>query len=269
MVMKKFSILGRAVFLTLTLALVVASCSKDDPAAPMVSLTETSFNGLTGEIASTTATVTSEANFRTLRITKFVGTDVDESYGTNGTLEVNESSYTLEYELGEEGLEEPIRFNFTAEDEEGQTGSADFIVTTEVSLRFLLLNYDWRWHSKAGVIFEGDPETEQILPCEEDNVYSFFEDGTMSIDYGELTGSGGGTCDFDGLRVEERWELDESTNTLTLFVVNAFDPDDVDEQEYRVTHFTTMEIRSEHTVDLTDFGGVVWDWKYIWRAQPK
>lgn len=267
--MKKNSIFKWGTLFTLAIAMLFAACSKDDPAAPMVTLTETDYNGQTGDIATTTATVSAEAEVTSFRVSKFIGTDIDANYGTNGTMEVSGNSFTLEYELGEEGLEEPIRFNFTAEDENGNTGSADFIVTTEVSLRFLLLNYNWRWHSKVGKILEADPEEEQIIPCEEDNVYTFNEDGTMSIDYGELTGSGGGTCDFDGLRVEERWELDEDSNTLTLFVVNVFDPTDVDEQEYRVTDFSLQAIKSEQTIDLTDFGGVEWDWKFEWRAEPK
>ena len=253
----------------IALTLTVVSCKKDDPAGPMVTLSQTDFNGNTGQTASTTATVVAEGGFKSLKITKFIGTTVDMSYGTGGTLEVTNSTFTLEYTLNEEGVTEPIRFNFTAEDNNGKTGSADFIVTTNLTLRYLLLNFNWRWHSKVGKVFAADPEAEQILPCEQDNVYTFNPDGTMSIDYGPITGTGGGTCDFDGLRVEERWELNESTNTLTLFLVNAFDPNDVDAQQYRVTNFSLQAIRSEQTIDLTIFGGVVWDWKFEWRAVPK
>jgi hypothetical protein len=267
--MKKYSFLTLAATCLLAVSVMMSSCSKDDPAGPVVTLSSTDYNGETGDVATTTATVMAEAGLRALRITKFIGADLDMSYGTNGTLEVTSSTYTLEYELGEEGVENPIRFNFTAEDENGNTGTADFVVTTEVSLEFLLVNYNWRWHSKLGKIFEGDPETEQILPCEEDNIYIFNADGTMSIDYGPITGTGGGTCDFDGLRVESNWELNAAGDELTIFLVNAFDPADIQQQVYRITSFNLMEIRSEQTVDLSDFGGVIWDWKFTWRAVPK
>ncbi len=267
--MKKKSLFMFAAMCLLAMAIQITSCKKEDPDAPVVSLTATEFTGKTGETASTTASVVADGGLTTFRVTKFIGTTIDNTYGTNGTMEISGSSFTLQYELNEEGVLEPIRFNFTATDENGKTGSADFIITTELSFRFLLLNYDWRWHSKRGRIFEEDVESEQICPCEQDNIYSFNANGTMSIDYGALTGSGGCTCDFDGFRVEETWALNAAETELTIFAVNVFDPSDVDAQVYRITGFNLMEIRSEQTVDLSVFGGIVWDWKFVWRAVAK
>lgn len=267
--MKKFSFLTLAALCMMAVSVMMSSCTKDDPDAPVVSLSSTDYNGKTGDVATTTATVTAEGGLSTLKITKYIGADIDMSYGTNGTLEVTSSTYTLEYELGEEGVTNPIRFNFTAEDDNGNTGTADFVVTTEVSLEFLLVNYNWRWQSKEGKVFEADPVSEQILPCEEDNVYTFNSDGTMSIDYGAITGTGGGTCDFDGLRVETNWALNAAGDELTITLVNVFDPADIQEQVYKVNSFNLMEIVSEQTIDLTVFGGVIWDWEFTWRAEPK
>ncbi len=253
----------------LTAALQFSACKKEDPDGPVVTLSSTEFQGKTGETASTSVTVVAEGGLRSLRVTKYIGTTVDNSYGTNGTFEVTGASFTLVYQLNEEGVSEPIRFNFTAEDENGKTGSADFIVTTELSFRFLLLNYNWRWNSKLGKLLDSDPESEQICDCEKDNVFSFNANGTMSIDYGALTGSGGCTCEFDGLRVEERWELNADETELTIFAVNAFDPADVDAQVYRVKEFSLTEIVTEQTVDLSAFGWAIWDWKFVWRAVAK
>ncbi|MCO6478031.1 MAG: hypothetical protein J5I94_15470 [Phaeodactylibacter sp.] len=264
-------ILFLAVGLMAAGTLLVSSCNEDEEpvAAPTVSLSESTFTGKIGDVATTTATVTAVGGLKTLRVTKYLGTEIDPSYGTNGTMEVSSSTFTLEYTLTDEGLETPIRFNFEAEDEKGQTGDADFIITTELSVKYLLLNFDWQWDSKLGKCLDSEPETEQILECEEDNIYSFNEDGTMSIDYGAITGMGGGTCDFDGIRPATDWELNDDETELTITNTNVFDPNDVQIEVYRITSFDAMEINSEQTIDLTAFGCVVWDWKFTWRAVPK
>ncbi|MCB0564791.1 MAG: hypothetical protein KDD01_10490, partial [Phaeodactylibacter sp.] len=250
--------------------LLVSGCKDDEPAvaAPSVSLSASTFSGKIGEMATTTATVNAPGGLKALRITKYLGTDIDPAYGTNGTMEVSASTFTLEYTLADEGLETPIRFNFEAEDDKGQTGDADFIITTELSMKYLLLNFNWAWKSKMGKCLDTEPESEMILDCEKDNVYIFNEDGTMGIDYGAITGMGGGTCDFDGLKPPTNWELNDDETELTITNTNAFDPADVQIEVYRITDFDAMEIKSEQTIDLTVFGCVIWDWKFTWSATP-
>lgn len=265
-------ILFMAAALLATGTLVFSGCDKDDEdpvAAPAVSLSATSFTGKVGETASVTATVTAPGGLKALRITKYLGTDVDPSYGTNGTQEVTTSTFTLNYELTEEGLQTPVRFNFEAEDNEGQMGDADFIITTELSVKYLITNFNWRWDSKVGKCLESDPETEQIFECEKDNVYIFNEDGTMTIDYGALTGAGGGTCEFDGLKPPASWSLTNDESELTITSINVFDPNDVQVEVYRITDFSAAEINSTQTIDLSVFGCVIWDWKFTWKAVPK
>ncbi|MCB0551056.1 MAG: hypothetical protein KDD19_26025 [Phaeodactylibacter sp.] len=253
-------------------ALLVSGCNNDDEQpvdAPSVSLSASTFSGKIGETATTTATVTAPGGLKALRVTKYLGTDIDPTYGTNGTMEVTSSTFTLEYTLADEGLETPIRFNFEAEDDKGQTGDADFIITTELSMKYLLLNFNWQWKSKMGKCLDSEPESEMILDCELDNIYIFNEDGTMGIDYGAITGTGGGTCDFDGLKPPTTWEMNDDETELTITSVNVFDPADVQVELYRITSFDAMEINSEQTVDLTVFGCVIWDWKFTWSAVPK
>lgn len=91
----------------------------------------------------------------------------------------------------------------------------------------------------------------------------------MGIDYGAITGTGGGTCDFDGLKPPTTWEMNDDETELTITSVNVFDPADVQVELYRITSFDAMEINSEQTVDLTVFGCVIWDWKFTWSAVPK
>lgn len=248
----------------------VSSC-KDDEAkpAPTVTLSASTFSGKIGETASVTATVVAPEGLKELRITKYLGTTVDATYGTNGTKTVNHESHTEDYVLAEEGLTTPVRFNFTAEDNKGQTGTADLVITTEPSVRYLLTKFNWQWKSKVGKCLASDPETEQIFECEKDNVYTFNADGTYALDYGALTGSGGGTCDFDGFRAPTTWELNSTETELTIRAVNIFDPNDVQTEVYKIQEATTTSIKSSQTIDLSVFGCVVWDWKFEWTAKPK
>ncbi len=255
-----------------TAVLTTTSCDKDDDpvAAPVVTLSAANFTGKTGETASVTATVVAAGGLKSLTITKYLGTTVDASYGTNGSKTVTHESHTETYELNEEGLSTPVRFSFVAEDEKGQTGSADFIITTEASTEYLLTNFNWQWKSKRGKCLDSEPETEQILDCEKDNVYSFNADGTYTLDYGAITGMGGGTCDFDGFRVPTTWTLNAEQTTLTIVSVGAFDPNDVQTEVYNITEANNTTIKSTQTIDLSVFGcGAPYDWKFEWTAKPK
>lgn len=257
--------------LLITSVFSISSCKKDDDAkpAPTVTVSAATFTGKIGETATVTVTVVAPEGLVSLKTTKYKGTDVDASFGTGGTETSTELTHTHTYVLSAEGLTTPIRFNFTAEDEKGQTGSADFIITTEPSNTYLLTTFNWKWKSKVGKIFAADPESEQILPCEEDNIYSFNADGTYSLDYGAVTGTGGGTCDFDGFRAPTTWSLNAEETSLTILSVNVFDPADIQTEVYNITEGTTASMKSTQTVDLTAFGGIIYDWKFEWTAVPK
>ncbi len=249
----------------------LTSCGDDDDAtpAPTVTLSATTFSGKIGETASVTATVVAAGGLKSLTITKYLGTTVDATFGTNGIKTETHLSHTETYVLSEEGLSTPVRFKFEATDEKDQTASADFIITTEPSVAYLLTTYDWQWKSKVGKVFDADPETEQIVDCEKDNVFSFNEDGTYTLDYGALTGSGGGTCDFDGFRAPTTWTLNADESELTIMAVNVFDPNDIQTEVYKITEATSTSLKSTQTVDLTAFGGIIYDWKFEWSAKPK
>ena len=255
-----------------TSALTFSSCKKDDDtkAAPTVTLDVTSFTGKIGQTASVAVVVVAKEGLKSLTITKYLGTTVDASYGTAGTKTVTTLTHAEDYVLNEEGLSAPVRFKFEATDNKDQVSSADFIVTTEASTSYLLVKYNWQWKSKVGKIFDTDPgESEQILACEEDNVYSFNADGTYTLDYGAITGTGGGTCDFDGFRAPTTWTLNADETVLTIMAVNIFDPADIQTEVYNITDATITSMKSTQTVDLTAFGGIIYDWKFEWTAKPK
>ena len=248
----------------------ISSCKDDepDPDAPTITLSAASFSGKTGEMATTTATVTAPGGLASFTVTKFLGLDADPSFGTSGTMAVT-SPYTLNYDLAGEGLDTPVRFAFAAEDDNGKTASVDFVVTTEASVEYLLTNFNWQWKSKLGKCLESEPETEQIVECETDNVFTFNADGTMSIDYGAQTGSGGGTCDFDGVVPETSWELNADESALTITKINAFDPNDIRMEVYNIVSADAIAIESTSTIDLTVFGCIVYDWTFVWSGVPQ
>lgn len=254
-----------------TSVLTVQSCKKDDDtkAAPTVALTTSAYSGKIGETATVGVAVVAPEGLKSLVITKYLGTTVDATYGTNGSKTVTTSTYEENYVLNEEGLDTPVRFKFEATDNKDQVSSADFIVTTEPSVAYLLVKYDWQWKSKVGKVYDTDPESEQIVDCEKDNVYTFNADGTYSLDYGAITGMGGGTCDFDGFRAPTTWSLNADESELTIMAVNVFDPNDVQTEVYTITSADATSIKSTQTVDLTAFGGIIYDWKFEWSAKPK
>lgn len=236
---------------------------------PTVSLSATTFSGKIGQTASVTATVVAPAGLRSLKVTKYKGTTVDATFGTNGTETFTDLVHAHTYVLTAEGLSTPIRFKFEAEDNKGQKGSADYIITTEPSVAYLLTTYDWLWKSKLGKCLASDPETEQILDCEKDNYYSFNADGTFKLEYGAVTGSGGGTCDFDGFRMPTTWTLNADESQLTIKAVNVFDPTDIQTEVYKIKVANSTKIESTQTIDLSAFGCVIYDWTFIWTAKPK
>ena len=254
-----------------TTALVLNSCKKDEAKpAPTVTLTATTFSGKIGATATTAVTVTAPGGLKSLKITKYKGTAIDATFGTNGTETYSDLTHTLNYVLAEEGLTTPIRFKFAAEDDKGQIGTNDFIITTEPSVSYLLVKYDWQWKSKVGKVLASDPgESEQILDCEKDNFYSFNADGTFAVNFGAITGTGGGTCDFDGFRTPTTWSLNAGETELTIRAASIFDPTDIQTEVYKITSATSTSIKSTQTIDLTVFGGIVYDWKFEWTAKPK
>ena len=255
-----------------TAALTVHSCKDDEETfpKPAVTLSAPAFSGKIGQTASVTATVVAPGGLKSLKITKYKGPAVDSTFGTAGTETHTDLVHTHDYVLSAEGLSTPIRFKFEAEDNKGQTASADFIITTEPSVTYLLTTFDWLWKSKLGKIFLlSEPETEQILDCEKDNFYSFNADGTFALNFGAVTGSGGGTCDFDGFRAPTTWTLSPDEKVLTIKAVSVFDPADIQTEVYNIKVANSTKIESTQTVDLSAFGGVVYDWTFIWTAKPK
>lgn len=270
--MKKLSIKLWAFIAIIAMGTIsISSCDDDDStAAPMVSLSTSTFEGNIGESVSTTVSADIDGSFKELRITKYLGTDVDNSYGTDGTQTITSAlPYNFSYTLNAEGAETPVRFRFVVEDNNGQTDEENLVITTKLTLAYVLTNFDWRWNSQLGKAFDADPIAEQIRDCEKDNVFTFNTDGTMSIDYGALTGAGGGSCDFDGLTPYVSYSISADESTITLVKDDAFNPGNFTEEVLTVQSYNLVDLVTTTPVDLTVFGGILSDWTFSYKAQAK
>jgi hypothetical protein len=69
--------------------------------------------------------------------------------------------------------------------------------------------------------------------------------------------------------VETKWSLNADETVLTIDAVNVFNPSDVQKQVYKIKTFSTTEIRSTQNVDLSVFGGIAYDWTFVWKVKAK
>ena len=248
--------------------LMISSCGEDDPEplAPVVSIDNSSFTGDIGD--QVTAVISGELDgaFASMTITKFIGTTVDATYGTGGTMTVTSGlPYTFNYTLAADGLLEPVRFNFLVEDANGLTDEVDLVITTNVTRTGLLVSFNWRYSS---LLFDADgdgtPELESIAECEEDNVFSYELDGSMSIDYGALTGSGGGSCDFDDVTDWVGWDFDSNEEVLSMYRV-AVNPDDGSTTPQDTVRWTVTEMDQTGftAVEESIFGPLVYGYDAV------
>ncbi|MEQ9297872.1 MAG: hypothetical protein RIF33_04880 [Cyclobacteriaceae bacterium] len=227
----------------------------EDP--PVLTIDNATAAGDLGEEVNATITGEFDGAFAKMEISKFIGTTLDDSYGTNGVLEVtSELPYDFSYTIGIEGLDIPIKFTFKVTDANDLTDEVDLTITTEPTNAGLLTAFNWRYSSLA------QDGAEFILECEEDNVYSFEADGSMSVDFGALTGAGGGSCDFDGFGTLDGWDLNDAQDTLRWFRGDAFTGTPTDTVTYAIKEFT----KSQWVADETNLFGV---FEYTYTAVAK
>ena len=257
----KNALLKVLVFSTLAVnSFSLVSCKDDDPpapVAPVISIDPTSYTGDIDDQVTVNVTGDLDGDFKVLRISKFIGTDPDPSFGTNGVMEVTSGvPYTFNYTLGVDGLTEPIRINFEVEDVNGLTDDADLVIVTEASNEQLLTSFDWVWASQE---FEGE---QTLRECEADNVWSFEDNGDVSLDYGALTGSGGGSCDFDGSLIHTGWRMNEPMDSIYIYRANAETQAPNDTLKWAISEFD----QNHFVADETNIFGV---FTWTFEAQAK
>jgi len=140
--------------------------------------------------------------------------------------------------LSASALDNNPNFNFSGEPEPngrrinmGAYGGTSEATMSAASPSQLLVALDWKFSS---LILDS---AEVIRECEEDNVFSFEPDGSMSVDFGALTGSGGGSCDLDGFLTLDGWEMNEAQDTLRWFRGNTSTSSPHDTVTYAILTF--------------------------------
>src|SRR5690606_12633402 len=131
--------------------------------------------------------VESTESLERLLIHKTVNLEPDESFGSGGTMEVqasvNSFDYQFNYEPSVTDVDKLVGFSFTAVTASGKMQTSDLTAVVTLSPMDNLVIKRWIWKSIKHVN-EGNAEV--INDCEKDNSFLFNADGTMSIDYGAI-----------------------------------------------------------------------------------
>ncbi len=253
------------------LALVLfSSCSKDNDGAPAptAALSAESFVEKTGRTITSTFSVQTQASLGTLVITKTKDTDIDPTWENAGTKTVtmeavssNRYEYQFSYELQDEDADHLIGFNFKYTDPNGKTVEKDISIDAITSGEQTIYSRTWRLVGKMWVSVT--PNVDDLKECEKDNLYTWNEDGTYTVDYGT------NACDFDGFNTYLTWSLNEDETLFTQSYASIFDPADITTDVYTIRSITKERLIMEMTFDLTDFGPPYTDQeKFVYTYEP-
>jgi hypothetical protein len=242
--------------------LILTACGDDEPepVAPVLSIDNGTFTGDIGDQVTAVISGELDGDFVSLAVTKFIGTTVDDTYGTGGTMEVTSGlPYTFNYTLGVDGLLEPIRFNFLVTDANGLTDEVDLIITTNVTRTGLLVSFNWRYTD----LWFGDPlEPGFIAACEEDNIFSFESDGTMSFDFGD-SGDGAGSCAGDGLIDYVGWTFDDAEEVLSLIRVDILEDGSTVPKDTLIWNIIEFDQTAFSATEESIFGALRYDYTAV------
>lgn len=203
-----------------------------------------------------------------LKITKTVNLKVDPSFGTNGTMTIDASGTSFEYNFmyttDTTDVDELVGFTFEATNATGETEVSDLNLIVTLSPRDNLPRRRWLLTS---ILHVNEDNAEVIKECEKDNSLLLNADSTIVVDYGADTGSPG--CDFDGFNVYTKWYLSEDEKTFTWEYYGIFSPGTTVVESFEVKTLTTDVLAYEQTVDLTVLGLGIETFLYTYKATPR
>lgn len=212
--------------------------------------------------------VQSASALSALKITKTVNLAVDPTYGNNGSLIIDASGTSFEYDFNylpdTNDVDQLVGFAFEATNAVGESKVSDLTLAVTMSPRDNLPRRRWMLTS---ILHVNENNLEVIKECELDNAILLNADSTMVMDYGDDTAEG--DCAFDGFKVYEKWYLTEDEEQFVWEYSDLFDPAKITAETYAVKLLTTEEIRLELTVDLTELGLGIETYLYIYKAAPR
>ncbi len=280
--MKKFKIFRIGLMLCLPLVL---SCEADDAQGPedyfdqgdfIIELDAQKSPGKgqyrtvlqSDETLTVSVHVKTDQDLESLKIKKTVNLEVDESFGNGGTLEVQASGTSFDYQFAYEptvaDVDELVGFTFTAVTDAGKIQTSDLTTVVTLSPLDNLVTKKWVWTSIKHV---NEDNEEVINDCEKDNAFLFNADGTMSIDYGAITGTG--NCGFDGLTPYANWYITEDGEFFVMEKYNVFTPDIIQEERYEIVTLSVDQLQLSLEIDLTVLGLGIETFLYTFKPEPK
>lgn len=221
-----------------------------------------------GNEVNVVVSVQSASALSALKITKTVNLAVDPTYGNNGSLIIDASGTSFEYDFNylpdTNDVDQLVGFAFEATNAVGESKVSDLTLAVTMSPRDNLSRRRWMLTS---ILHVNENNLEVINDCELDNSILLNVDSTMVMDYGDDTAEG--DCAFDGFKVYEKWYLTEDEEQFVWEYSDLFDPAKITAETYAVKLLTTEEIRLELTVDLTELGLGIETYLYIYKAAPR
>jgi hypothetical protein len=252
----------------LTVILVLVCCKKEPapiPFAPIITLGAKTFEGKVYDMDTVTVAVNAPGGLKYLKISKFIGSKVDSTFGTAGVLTLFQHDYKLILTFDSAHLKDTIFYNMIAEDSLGRTGTDQLVITTVPSPLYYLKHYNWLWTSRIGQCGTGMGDTlaERIQDCEKDNLFVFSKDSTLLLNNGALS------CPTDGSISYVAFHLSTDQTQLTLIYLQQ--PSGVRKsQVYRINSIDSLNLYTSASFDTTGTGCTyTGDWTINFKAKSK
>jgi len=208
---------------------------------------------------------------RGIQVTKTRNLTVDTSFGTAGTRIIEASGTAFDFDFtyypSVDDVDQLIGFTFEAMTASDKMHTSDLTAVITLSPKDNLTRKDWLWTSIKHVNSANQPNEEVIAECERDNIYSFNEDGSMSLDYGGDTGSG--SCNLDGLNVYSKWRITDVDQYFLLEKYNVFTPNITAVDTFEIVELKVERLQLLQKVDLSVFGLGIEEFLYTFQPQPK
>lgn len=202
-----------------------------------------------------------------LKITKTINLETDERYGTNGTMVVDASGTSFNYEFvyppDTSDVDQLVGFTFEAVTLNGDSEISDLTAVVTLNPRDNITRKRWNLTSIKHV---NNNNEEVIKECEANNSMLLNADSTMVMDYGPDQGAPG--CDFDGFNIYTKWYFTDDHQKFVQEYYGLFDPTPKADT-FAVATFTVEALALEQTVDLTELGLGVETFLYLYEAGPK
>ncbi|MFA6334741.1 MAG: hypothetical protein WCX48_04185 [Bacteroidales bacterium] len=232
-------------------AILFFGCKSDDSLPSVIlSLKPDNVTGKSGQNISSTLNITSPNGVDKIVIYKTVNLVKDKQFGdvniTPTLVNGNDYIYNFNYKLSPDEVEKLVGFNFHVVDKKGEFAEKDLTVNTAMSGWQTIFTRKWKLTSRMWTSV--NPAVEDKKDCENDDVYTWKQDGTYNISFGTSA------CTYDGFNVYDTWKLSDDEKTFTMTYHGIFDPSKITSDVYTVKLINSEKFIIWTTMDLSIFG---------------